>query len=87
MIKIEEALKIIHRLKELELADDYQFGQYRYSIAAVYSGLGDKENAVQYLKEAFQNKFGFTLGNYKYDFMFIPLHGYEPFESFVKPRE
>lgn len=83
----EEALKIIDRLKALELADDYQSGQYRYSIAGIYSGLGDKDTAVQYLKEAFQNMFGFRLTNYKYDFELIPLHGYKPFEDFVKPRD
>lgn len=82
----ETAQQLIEQLKEKLAADPNQRGQYHYAIAAIYSGLGNKEKAVQYLKDAFRHGHRFGIWNYQYSYLFIPLGGYPSFEEFVQPR-
>jgi len=68
-------------------------GRYKYAIAQIYAALNEKELATEYLKQAFNEGLGFRgtylpyIGYY-YDFdpELIPLHGYPPYEEFVKPK-
>ncbi len=62
-------------------------GDYKYALARIYSALNEKELAAEYLKQAFNEGFGFGMGRYDYDNELVPLHGYPAYEEFVKPKD
>jgi len=61
-------------------------GSYKYALARIYSALDEKELATEYMKQAFNEGFGFSMGRYDYDNEFVPLHVYPAYEEFVKPK-
>jgi len=62
-------------------------GRYKYVIARIYAALNEKELAVEYLKQAFVEGFIFIIfDRYDFDPELIPLHGYPPYEEFVRPK-
>ena len=66
----------------------YIRGQNKYQQAKIHAYLGNYELAVNLLKQAFEA--GIPFGGrfrYKYDATLKPLHGYPPFEEFVRPKE
>lgn len=83
--EVHKAIEVIRQMEELDTSET--IGQYRYAMALVYSMLGEQEKAVENMQQAFRKGFGFTASRYKDAFEFIPLHGYPPFEEFVKPNE
>jgi len=62
-------------------------GSYKYALARIYSALNEKELAIEYLKQAFNEGMGFDFGKYDYDEDLVPLHGYPAYEEFVKPKD
>lgn len=82
--EVNKAIEVIRQMEELDTPET--IGQYRYATALVYSMLGEQEKAVEHMQQAFRMGFGFTASRYKDAFEFLPLHGYSPFEEFVKPN-
>lgn len=85
--KREEAYQLIETIRETETGNLNDDGEFQYAIAGIFAALGEKEKAVEALKKAYKKGYSFSINRYKYAFEFIPLHGYEPFEAFVKPKE
>jgi TolB-like protein/Flp pilus assembly protein TadD len=75
-----EALKILDQLKELS-------GQ-RYvnasSFALVYLGLGDKEEALRWLEQSYQDRAGSDVGWIRVDSLVDPLRGDPRFEAIAE---
>ncbi len=61
-------------------------GRYKYALARIYAALNEKELAVEYLQQAFDEGFGFNMYSYDYDAELVPLHGYSAYEEFEKPK-
>ncbi len=59
-----------------------------YNIAKIYAHLGEKDKAVESLRDHLDNHTVpfLNLETYKYDPLLIPLFGYPDFEEFVKPK-
>lgn len=64
----------------------YFRGDDKYALAKIHAALGEKEEAVKMIAQAFAGGFGMDFNRYAEDADFIPLHGYGPYEDFVKPR-
>jgi TolB-like protein/Flp pilus assembly protein TadD len=82
-----EALKILEQLKELSS----QRYVSAYSFAIVYLGLGDKEEALRWLEQSYQDRAGSDIGYVRIDPFLDPLHGDARFgalaEKIVPARE
>jgi serine/threonine protein kinase/tetratricopeptide (TPR) repeat protein len=79
----EKALKVsewLRNLKQLHLGGHHTY--YRACIAAI---LGDKDQAVNLLKENFLKGFGYST-DFHSDFDFESLWDYPPFIEFLKPK-
>ena len=61
-------------------------GNHLYSMAAIYTALGQKETATDLLIQAFNIGRNFSWYRYDLDPDFLPLHGYPAYEEFVKPK-
>jgi serine/threonine protein kinase/tetratricopeptide (TPR) repeat protein len=72
--------------KELESIDrPYLFGEHTYMRARIASLLGEKEQAVVLLRDAFAQ--GLLYGAYLHNEMdFEPLRNYKPFQELLKPK-
>jgi class 3 adenylate cyclase/tetratricopeptide (TPR) repeat protein len=57
-----------------------------YDRAKLLAHLGEKEEAVATLKKAFEERFFFHPGRYDQDPDLLPLHGFVPYEEFVRPK-
>ena len=79
----DKALKIF---KELESVDrPYLFGEHTYMCARIASLLGEKEQAVLLLRNAFAQ--GLAYGAYLHHEMDLePLRNYKPFQELLKPK-
>ncbi len=75
-----EASKILEQLKELSK----QRYVSAYSFAIVYLGLGDKEEALRWLEESYQDRAGFDIANIKVDPILDPLRGDPRFEALAQ---
>jgi tetratricopeptide (TPR) repeat protein/TolB-like protein len=70
----------------------YLFGEHLFQRAAIAAQLGDKEKAVELLREAIAQGFGGTLDYLGYAECLhrvpemAPLRGYPPFEELIKPK-
>ena len=74
-------------IKELKIKNEpITLGRYKYAIAQIYATLNERELATEYLKQAFNEGLGFEDTYYDFDPELIPLHGYTPYEEFVKPK-
>ncbi len=61
-------------------------GNRKYTQASIYAHLGEKEKAVELLKQAYHEGFRFGGDVYQFDSWLIPLFDYPPFQEFVKPK-
>jgi len=73
----EKALQRLNQAKELE----EQSGVWAYGVALVYLGLGDKNEALNWLERSYQNKEAARIGQIKVDPMLDPLRGDPRFEK------
>ncbi len=74
-----EAMKIVDELKELSK----QRYVSAYSFALVYLGLGDKEEALRWLQESYQDRAGDALRYIRVEPLLDPLRGDPRFEELV----
>jgi len=74
----EKASRRFNQAKELEQQGG---GVWAYGVALVYLGLGDKNEAVNWLKRSYQNKEAARIGQIKVDPMLDPLRGDPRFEK------
>ena len=72
-----EALKILDQLKELSK----QRYVAAYTFALVYLGLGDKEQALHWLEQGYQDRAGADIGWIRVDHLLDPMHGDPRFEA------
>lgn len=80
----EEALKISEELKQIKLP--YLFGYHTYCRASIASLLGEREQAVELLREAFAQ--GYAHGVYLHRDMDLEvLREYPPFQELLWPKE
>ena len=77
--KKTEAVKILEQLKELSK----QRYVSAYSLAIVYLGLGDKEEALRWLQKSYQDRAGYDIATIKVDPFLDPLRGDPRFEALV----
>ncbi len=75
-----EAVKILEQLKELSK----QRYVSAYSLAIVYLGLGDKEEALRWLEKSYQDRAGYDIDTIKVDPFLDPLRGDPRFEALVQ---
>ena len=78
-----KAQQISERLEGL--ADPYDFGRDTYWQACIASLLGEQDRAMVLLRDAYAQGREFTLGLHL-DMDLEPLHGYPPFEDFLRPK-
>jgi hypothetical protein len=71
---------------ELERLDrKHLFGEDTFYRACIAVNLGDKERAVELLREAFAQ--GQAFGAYLHSSLALePLHGYPPFVELIRPK-
>jgi tetratricopeptide (TPR) repeat protein len=79
----EEALRISDELRRATAP--YLFGANTYRRACIAALLGDKEAAVQLLRESFAEGVPYGVRPHR-EIDLEPLHGYAPFEEMLKPR-
>jgi tetratricopeptide (TPR) repeat protein len=79
----EEALRISDQLEGM--TDPYDFGHDLYWQACIAAQLGDLDRAMTLLRDAYARGRMFTLFLHR-DMDLEPLHGYQPFEEFVRPK-
>ena len=72
-----EAEKIVDQLKALSKARYVS----AYSFSLAYLGLDDKEEALQWLEQSYQDRAGADIGWIRVDPIFDPLHGDPRFEA------
>src|SRR5215475_7694987 len=75
-----EAEKIVNQLKELT----NQRYVAAYTFALTYLGLGDKEQALRWLEQAYQNRAGNDIGWIRVDPLLEPLRGDPRFEALAE---
>jgi tetratricopeptide (TPR) repeat protein len=75
-----EALKILDQLKELSK----QHYVSAYSFAVLYVGLGDKEEALRWLEQSYQDRAGNDIGWIRVDSILNSLHGDPRFEAIAE---
>ena len=75
-----EALKILDQLKELSR----QRYVNAYSFAVVYVGLGDKEEALRWLEQSYQDRAGSDVGWIRVDSLVDPLRDDPRFEALAE---
>src|SRR5262245_8852098 len=75
-----EALKILEQLKELSKKRYVS----AYSFALVYLGLGDKEEALRWLDQSYQDRAGSDIGWIRVDPLLDPLRGDPRFEALAE---
>jgi TolB-like protein/Flp pilus assembly protein TadD len=75
-----EALKILDQLKELSK----QHYVSAYSFAVLYVGLGDKEEALRWLEQSYQDRAGNDIGWIRVDSLLNSLHDDPRFEAIAE---
>jgi tetratricopeptide (TPR) repeat protein len=76
----DEAQKILQQLRERR-AQRYIPAYY---VAIVYLGLGDRNEALNWLEESYRERDGFNIGPVRIDPLLIPLHGDPRFEALAE---
>jgi TolB-like protein/Tfp pilus assembly protein PilF len=76
----DEAQQILERLRE---ARKQRYVQ-AYCLAAVYLGLGDRNEALNWLDESYRERDGFSLQSIRIDPVLVPLHGDPRFEALAE---
>jgi tetratricopeptide (TPR) repeat protein len=83
-----DAQRISQRLAVWEYP--YLQGRHTYWRASIAAALGDRDDAVRFLRQAFAEGLPFTLGydEMRHDDMNLdPLRGYPPFDRLMAPKE
>jgi len=91
-----------HRLNEIDLAKTHEQKQIDliqsfkdknlevawlyYDLASYYAAIGDQEKTVIHLKNCYEAGGSFLWFAYGNDPTFKNLHGYPPFDEFIKPK-
>jgi len=75
-----EALKILDQLKELST----QRYVSAYSFAILYLGLGEKQEALRWLEQSYQDRAGSEIGYIRVDPLLDPLRGDPRFEALAE---
>ncbi len=75
-----EALKILDQLKEVSR----QRYVSMYSFAIVYLALDDKQEALRWLEQSYQDRAGADIGWIRVDSLLDPLHGNPRFEALAE---
>ena len=76
----DEARKILEQLRQIR-------GQHyipAYSLALVYLGLGDRDQALNWLEEGYRERDGYNIGPIRIDPLLTPLHGDPRFEALAE---
>ncbi len=79
----ENALGVLRRIDEL--ASPRLYGEDHYMRACIAAELGEREQAVKQLHAALDAGFQFNLTFHRNPWL-DSLHGYEPFEEFLRPK-
>jgi hypothetical protein len=75
-----EALKVLDQLKDLSRRRYVS----TYSFALVYLGLGDKDEALRWLQQSYQDRAGADIGWIRVDPLLDPLRGDPRFEALAE---
>ena len=76
----DEAQKILQQLRQRR----EQRYTPAYSLALVYLGLGDRNQALNWLEEGYRERDGFNIGPIRVDPLLTPLHGDPRFEALAE---
>jgi TolB-like protein/Tfp pilus assembly protein PilF len=76
----DEAQKILRQLRQIR----EQHYIPAYSLALVYLGLGDRNEALKWLEEGYRERDGFNIGPIRIDPLLTPLHGDPRFEALAE---
>jgi TolB-like protein/Flp pilus assembly protein TadD len=76
----DEAQKILQQLRQIR----EQHYIPVYSLALVYLGLGDRNEALKCLEEGYRERDGFNIGPIRVDPLLTPLHGDPRFEALAE---
>ncbi len=76
----DEAQQILQRLRQKR----EQRYTAAYSLALVYLGLGDRNEALKWLEEGYRERDGFNIGPIRIDPLLTPLHGDPRFEALAE---
>jgi tetratricopeptide (TPR) repeat protein len=76
----DEALKILQKLREKR----EQGYTAAYSLALIYVGLGDHNEALNWLEQGYREHDGFNIGPIRVDPLLAPLHGDPRFEALAE---
>ena len=78
--RTEEAQKILQQLRQ-KRGERYT---QAYCLALVYLGLGDRNEAINWLEEGYREHDGFNIGPIRIDPLLAPLHGDPRFEALAE---
>jgi tetratricopeptide (TPR) repeat protein len=76
----DEAQKILQQLRQIRA----QHYIPAYSLALVYLGLGDRNEALNWLEQGYRERDGFNIGPIRVDPLLTPLHGDPRFEALAE---
>jgi tetratricopeptide (TPR) repeat protein len=76
----DEALKILRRLRQ----NREQRYTAAYALALIYVGLGDHNEALNWLEQGYREHDGFNIGPIRVDPLLAPLHGDPRFEALAE---
>ena len=76
----DEALKILQKLRQSR----EQHYTAAYGLALIYVGLGDRNEALNWLEQGYREHDGFNIGPIRVDPLLAPLHGDPRFEALAE---
>jgi TolB-like protein/Flp pilus assembly protein TadD len=76
----EEARKILEQLRQMRT----QRYTCAYSLACVFLGLGERDEAVKWLEQGYQERDGYNIGPIRIDPILTSLHGDPRFEALAE---
>jgi TolB-like protein/Flp pilus assembly protein TadD len=76
----DEALKILQKLRQ----NREQRYTAAYALALIYVGLGDRNEALNWLEQGYREHDGFNIGPIRVDPLLAPLHGDPRFEALAE---
>jgi TolB-like protein/class 3 adenylate cyclase/Flp pilus assembly protein TadD len=76
----DEALKILEQLRQ----NREQRYTAAYGLALIYLGLGDRNEALNWLEQGYREHDGFNIGPIRIDPLLTPLHGDPRFEALAE---
>ena len=76
----DEALKLLQKLRQ----NREQGYTTAYALALIYVGLGDRNEALNWLEQGYREHDGFNIGPIRVDPLLAPLHGDPRFEALAE---